>query len=436
MHNHHASITTMMPWRRGRAIVGALALAAVAVGCDDVLSLKQENPGQVIGSTLYVPENAQLLLNSAIGDFECAFSRYVAGTGLLSDEIENAIAQVANYDYDRRTLAPTAAYSGGCGGAQQPGIYTGLSIARATADTVYARFSEWTDAQVQNRGRMMGQLAAYGGYSLLLLGEAMCTAAINVGPEMTSAQLFAEAKLRFDRAIEHATAANDQVTLEFAYLGRARAQLNVGQHAAAAADAAHVSPTFLVNMSADAVNARRQNIVYMHITQSFFGTVAPTYRQLMLDGEPDPRVQVTNSGRVGTAVATPIWTPDKYPAANSPIPVAKYAEAQLIIAEARTVAGDLTGAATAINNARNSGGRTGMPQYDASGQTQAEVMAQLIEERRREFFLEGRRLWDIRRLDLPLVPAPGEPYKSGGVWGDQRCFPLPDVERNNNPNIG
>jgi starch-binding outer membrane protein, SusD/RagB family len=63
-------------------------------------------------------------------------------------------------------------------------------------------------------------------------------------------------------------------------------------------------------------------------------------------------------------------------------------------------------------------------------------MAQLVEERRRELFLEGRRLWDVRRLDLPLVPAPGEPYEiGGGEYGAQRCFPLPDVERNNNPNI-
>ena len=23
----------------------------------------------------------------------------------------------------------------------------------------------------------------------------------------------------------------------------------------------------------------------------------------------------------------------------------------------------------------------------------------------------------------------------GGTYGDQRCFPLPDIERNNNPNI-
>ena len=76
-----------------------------------------------------------------------------------------------------------------------------------------------------------------------------------------------------------------------------------------------------------------------------------------------------------------------------------------------------------------------MPAYDATGQTAAEVLAQVIEERRREFFLEGHRFNDVRRFNLPLEPAVGAPFASGGTHGDQRCFPLPDVERLNNPNI-
>jgi hypothetical protein len=76
-----------------------------------------------------------------------------------------------------------------------------------------------------------------------------------------------------------------------------------------------------------------------------------------------------------------------------------------------------------------------MPQYDPAGQTAAQVRAQIIEERRRELFLEGRRFWDVQRFNLPLVPAPGAPYLTTGTYGDQRCFPLPAVERNNNPNL-
>ena len=35
-----------------------------------------------------------------------------------------------------------------------------------------------------------------------------------------------------------------------------------------------------------------------------------------------------------------------------------------------------------------------------------------------------------------MSPETGAPYVSGGTYADQSCFPLPNVERINNPNIG
>ncbi|MEP6620660.1 MAG: RagB/SusD family nutrient uptake outer membrane protein, partial [bacterium] len=65
----------------------------------------------------------------------------------------------------------------------------------------------------------------------------------------------------------------------------------------------------------------------------------------------------------------------------------------------------------------------------------ATVIAQVVEERRRELFVEGHRLGDMRRLSVPFLPASGAPYQYGGVYGTQTCFPLPDIERINNPTI-
>ena len=60
----------------------------------------------------------------------------------------------------------------------------------------------------------------------------------------------------------------------------------------------------------------------------------------------------------------------------------------------------------------------------------------LVEDRRRELFLEGHRLGDLRRYNLPILPAAGaRTAAGGGTYGAQSCFPLPDVERINNPNI-
>jgi len=419
------------------AILGAIAVTG-ATACTDITALEQVNPGQVSASTLYIPSNAQLLVNGAISDFECAFTRYVMGSATLMDEVSNAIGSTANFDYDARRLTSGASYgTGQCGANQQMPIYTTLSTARGSADTVLARLREWTDAEMPtgvNRTRLIGQAAAYAGYSLLLLGEGMCTASVNLSPEMTPAQLFDEAKGRFDSSIESATTVNDSVTLRFALLGRARTLLNLKQPAAAGTDAARIPVGFVAATGTDAVNLRRQNMSFLQINQNSQATVDASFRGLQVNGVNDPRVAVTNTGRVGTAVGSQIWTPDKYPALTTVTPIARYDLAQLIIAEAAVAANDLPGAVAAINRARATA--PVVAAFDGTGLTGAQIQAQIVEERRRELFLEGHRLGDMRRLSIPLNPAAGTAYPGGGgQYGTQTCFALPDVERVNNPNI-
>ena len=425
-----SSIRRRVPW----AICSALALTLVTtVACRDITTLEQKDPSHLDASTLFVPANAQLLVNGAISDFECAYTRYVVGSGILTDELADAIAFTPNYDYDRRTIPPSAGYgTNDCTSQQVPGIYTTLSVARASADTILAKLEGWTDEEVANRTKLIGQSAAYAGYSLILLGEGMCSAAINIGPEMTPEQLFNEAKSRFDKAIDAATAAGDATTLQFALLGRARAFLDLGDVASAATDAAEISEGFVVAVNSDAADVRRQNLVYVHTAQAAFSSVDPSFRNVTWEGVADPRVASTDLGVVGTDGHTEVWAPDKYSAITAAMPIAKWEEAQLILAEA-AVANDQLSTAESIINALHA--NAGIPDYDASGATKEEVMGQVIEERRRELFLEGHRLGDLRRYDLPLVPAPGSVYVNGGTYGDQSCFPLPDVERIHNPNI-
>jgi hypothetical protein len=432
--------------RRHASLLLGLSLMATAsvIACRDITSLAQENPGALSGATLYVPGNAVLIVNGAISDFECAYARYVVGSGLFADELSVGISNTANFDYDARRLLTNATYgTNNCGATpsttQQPGIYTPLSTARATADTAAGNLEQWTDAQVPNRSKLLGQSYAYAGYSLVLLGESMCSAAINLGPEIQPAQLFTEAKGRFDKAITAATAANDATTLNLARVGRARAQLDLGgatNLAAASADAALVPATFVVNTSPDAINTRRQNALFIAISQSSFSTVDTSFRNVLVPGgtTQDPRVAVTDLNRNGTAAGSRIWLPAKAATNASPMRVASYAEAQLIVAENAAATGDLTGAVAAINNAR--GRTTGLPVYALlPGATAADVKTQIIEERRRELFVEGHRLGDLRRYTLPFLPAAGATYQYGGVYGTQTCFPLPDVERINNPTI-
>lgn len=415
------------------ASVAAAAIVALAVaGCRDITSLQQSNPGQLSASTVFTAANAALIVNSSQGDFECAYNQYIVGSALFVDELSVAISQVNNYDYDRRTLTSGSPYgTGSCTSQQYPAMYTPLAAARASNDTAVGHLEGWTDAQVPERSKLIGIASAYAGYSLTLMGEAFCSGTVNVGPELTDAQLFALAKSRFDTAVVAATRAGDTQTLNFALLGRARTQLDLGNLAEAAADAALIPPGFSVIINHDPTNVARQNLVFAHTRRQNFSSV-DTAIQNSYNATNDPRIAVTSANKIGSDGKTAIFFANKDSTATAAQTVAKYSEAQLIIAENDVALGNLSGAVTIINTLRAANGQ---PAFNPSPLTDTAVMAQIVEERRREFFLEGHRLGDLRRYGLPMQPVAGAPYPNGGAYSTQACFPLPDVERINNPNI-
>lgn len=422
----------------------ALVTLLVAGACSELTNLEQEAPSRVRASDLLVPANAQLLVTSAIGDFECALANYIVAGGLVGDELIDAQLSQVGWDYDRRTIVPslTTYATAQCGGRQVPGVYTPISIARFQADAILTALQGWTDAEVANRNDLIAHAAAYAGYGLILLGEAMCTAAIDGGPELSRAQVFAEAEARFSTAITAAQAGNNTSVLNMARVGRARARLNQNKLAEARTDAILVPSGFVRNATYSNANARRENLVNGQMFVGLFSSVDPSFRGLTFGGVADPRVPVVqvrdanNNPQLGHDRATEIWRTTKYGSLSSPIPIASYDEAQLIVAEVDAAnAATFANAITIINDLH---ARAGIPAY--AGGTQAEVQAQVREERRRELFLEGQRLGDIVRFNVTLSPAAGTAYPvKGGVYGsaqgNQACFPLPDVERNNNPNI-
>jgi hypothetical protein len=122
-----------------------------------------------------------------------------------------------------------------------------------------------------------------------------------------------------------------------------------------------------------------------------------------------------------------LFVQNKYKSLADPIPMATWREAVLIRAE---VAGGAT-AVQLINQLRTA---ANLPAFASTVET--EIQAQVREERRRELFLEGQRLYDTIRFNLPLVPAAGAVFPNGGgTYGNNKCLPLPDVERLNNPSI-
>jgi hypothetical protein len=427
MRRHHA--------RGGRgagAALAAFALLGTLAACDSLLDV--DPPSRIPAGELEDPANANLLVTSAVGDFECAFGAYTVLGGLIGEELGDATQTADRFPYDRRQVGPgDRRYS--AFDCDALGVYLPINRARASADNVARRLETWTDAEVANRTALLGRSLAYAGYSLVLLGEGFCSATISnieldgtltYGTEMTPAQILAAAEERFTRAVAQPGISTADKNL--ALLGRARARLDQGRYAEARADAALIPAGFLVNVTGSGTSSRRQNRVWaQNATNNNSTTIGERYRGLA-----DPRVPVYDKARA-SATGVALWGQSKYPDATSPIPLATYEEAQLIIAEAdaRAGGGALANAITLLNAIRARGGQGAMD----PASTQAQVLAEVVEQRRRELFLESQHLGDVIRFGIALQPVSGTAYPGGGTYGNSKCLPLPDVERINNPNI-
>lgn len=415
------------PRRLARAALALLVASSAACNTDDLL--KVDAPSQMPAEGLEQPGSAALLVNGAVADFECAYGAFVVVQGIISDELVDAQLGAAAWPYDRRDadLQPGGAYgTNSCSSSQTPGVYTPLSTARWAADNVLTRLQAWTDEQVPDRESLIATSALYAGFSYTLLGMGMCSAAIDGGPEVTSDELLAMAETRFTTAMEAGTASGQPDVVNAARVGRARVRLYQGDGPGALADAQGVPLDFVFYATASQDNSRRYNRVFHSNILSTNYSIEEQSRNLMTAGEVDPRTLTADAG-VTANDGSALWVQQKYPDYSSPIPIVSGAEALLIVAE---IEGGQT-AVDAINALRD---EAGLPPF--GGGDAAAIRNELIEERRRELWLQGHRLYDIGRFDVPQIPAAGTPYPKGGSYGSTTCLPLPDVERFNNPNIG
>jgi starch-binding outer membrane protein, SusD/RagB family len=417
--------------RSVRRLAAALLVATpLLAACDTDRWLKVSAPSQLPAESLESPEAAPLLVNGAIGNFECALGATILVGGIIADEFSDAQLGAAQWPYDRRDAGaqPGSIYgTSGCTSAQGPGVYTPLSVARWSADNAYRLLETFSDAEVAKRDSLRAAASLYAGFSLAHMGQMMCSAAIDLGPEMTNQQLFAEAEDRFTRALQISTAANIPAYRHAANVGLARMRLYQGNLNGAADAAALVPAGFRLNATAADSEVRRYNRVFHSNIQTRFYIVAEQSRNLLTEGVPDPRAVVlgTNDRAADGQLA---WYQQKYTSFGAPLPVARYEEAQLIIAEARGGT-EAVGIVNALRAPHDLPAYTG-PTDDAS------IRQLIVEERRRELFVEGFRFYDIYRFNLPLIPAPGTEFPiKGGTYGDTRCLPLPNVERFNNPSI-
>lgn len=415
--------------KAGRDLAILFLSMSVLAACDTSRFLNVTAPSRLPAAELESPSNAPLLVDGAVEDFGCAFASVVLVEAIVSDEFSDAQLGAAAWPYDRRdaNTQPSGIYgTSGCDSNQNPGVYRPLSTARFSADNALKLLQGWTDAEVPKRDSLIAVAALYSAYSYTWLGMTMCNAAIDEGPEIGQQDLFALAEDKFNLAIQEGGTAGLTDLVNAAYVGRARVRLFQGDMSGAISDAQQVPAGFVYNADYSSANNRRYNRVFASNVQYRMYSVEDQDRALMTAGVVDPRTVAQDSHQAG-ADGSDVWVQTKYTSFSSPIPIAKYEEAQLILAEAEGG----QAAVAIINGLRD---EVGLPHFQSTD-PQA-IMNQVIDERRKVLFVEGQRQYDIERFNLPQVPAPGTAYPvKGGTYGNTTCFPLPNVERFNNPNI-
>jgi starch-binding outer membrane protein, SusD/RagB family len=412
-----------------RSLLVSAVLALLVSGCSDIL--KVELPGRIPSELLDDPATAPTLAASVVADFECAFSNYVNSTTILSDQFLGASGNLNAKNWGTKKIYEDDAANETTGCIGFFGAYTPMQTARFQANDIGARLQGWTDAQANvPLAPLRARVAALGAYAHTLLGEGFCSMRFDREQLIrTPQQVLAIAEAKFDTALTLVNAmtagAAQTELLNLVYVGRARVRLDRGNKAGAAADAALVTPGFeyFVTRSVDA--QERWNDAWTAMAEQGHASVDPQYRNLTVGGTPDPRVQVDSGPAVGLPQKSFDGVTDLYVVTNKnfsradPMRLASSIESELIRAEAA-----LGTTATGIINARRT--QLGLPNY-AGATDSASVTALILDERNREFFMEGgQRFNDLLRYNIPWKVGNDQ---NGVPYGTTTCMPLPLNER-------
>ena len=409
---------TMWMHRSARWVSSLMAGVALA-GCNDILEV--QFPGQIPTSQIGDPALAAVLVRSVIGDFECAYSNYMSGSSVHSDEYETSNSNVPLANWGERTItADENDYSiGTCEG--NFGMNLTLHTARFQAEDVGKKLEGWTDQQVPGRASLMAQAKIYGAYAYLLMGEGFCAVAFDGGASQPPMAALTLAETRFAEGLTLAQQANNTDMLNLGRVGMARVKMDLKKWAEAATFASQVGAGYTKLADRGQESARRWNKLWRLAEQTGAYTVATAYRNMN-----DPRVLVADAGRGAFNSEVRLWVTKKYTSLSSPMRLASTIEANLIRAEALAQQNQVA-AAMAIINARRAEPGVGLPPLTAT--TQAEAINHIIDERRKELSFEGgHRLNDLLRYNIAWKVG-SNPFTNRN-YGTTRCWPNPTRETN------
>jgi hypothetical protein len=431
--------------------VGAIVLAcAGAAACTEFLVA--ENPGAVEEPDVNQLAYINLIANGPIFAFQFSHSENTYWNAQLADELFNRAVFVEEGQIDRREMYSDMTYINAfMYGPAQRARYSGEDAARRLKELL---------GDTATRDLRVARSLAYAGYGYIDLAEMMCTVPIDLGAPKQPEEAFADAITKFQEAVTIATAykayqqtltpqvpanilASDSVKY-FALVGAARAALNRNDKAAAISFAQQVPADFNFWAYYTDNTTGQRNRTYERLTLGSNAFLFNTPFAAMTTDPRIPRVAGT-TGRGGTPLSPPSYSTFSNTVAGAnfaalmSVKLASNLEARYIIAEAQ---GPTAATLTFVNERRAAGLQAPVT---LSGDA---LMAELRDQRSRDFYLDNHRLGDLRRykkyynVDLfPKGPYPGS--TSGQIYSEAAntlttasdCWPLPTNEINGNPNI-
>ncbi len=404
-----------------RTTAGAALMLAAA--CSDSF-IQVTNPNVIDAATVDPASGATSLAFSAQQNFATAYGWLAMYSGWFTEEANVSDTFPTRNEFGFRTITDL-------NGSLSGDVWSPISLAAASAKTVL-------DLELPNPTSNINyaRAATYRGFAILMIATDFCTGALSSGPELTTVQLLDSAIVYFSKGVDigkAAGSADGTALANAALVGRARAKLQKGDKAGAAADAAAVPAGFNydLRMTDDLSNRTRlSNRIYQFTFDRPSISVAPFFRTS------DARVPYKAPGvsKLNGQDAVPggFFEQTKYPAYASSLRLASKLEADYIAAEA---GGDVTAQLALINARRAS---AGLAPY-VGGVDAASVLKELMVQKAFDFYLEGKRIADYRRVPAAMsgiTPTGGTYFKPGyASVGSQTCYPLPRTERDNNPNM-
>jgi len=417
-------MTTMMNRIKTIRRVALVALVATA-GCSEVLSLDVEAPGRIADEDLNSVDAVPGLVAGMSYDLTQAIDGALQEIILAGGELWHS----GSYDfgtYPRGILSQAP--------EDWDGEYGSFQQARWVAENGLKRIADVLEPAAFEKNVNVARAYLLGGFANRWLGENQCTSTVDGGPEVQNTEHFARADSLFTRAIAVGQAAGGSTgtaIVRAAYGGRASIKAWQNNWAAAVADAGQVPADFVYSAIFSTVSGGVLNDLVDETTDRKEFTVFNT----MWAGTPNDarvpwRIVYDNSGQVekGQDGETDFYQQRKFLTEDDDIPLTKGTEMLVLRAEAALRNNDIPGMVALLDQARAVFGEGAIGTAPAND---AEAWVLLRRERAATLWLEGRRLWDLRRWKTE-GGAKADPYAADR----EVCFPISREERRVNPNLG